>query len=173
MAEGDRRDAGVHVAVSVAGIGPGRADSEGPRRRSSRLVRLRRLNDRLSARARHECNPFHRGGIKLYECGPQRHHRTPLCPASDGGEVSPPDTPSSLSSTAPPPYSTLSSPGRDNWQIQPSAASSNVRPLGGAWETCRCGCRHLGQSLDSGVAPVAVGRVGEPWRHLAAADTSR
>jgi hypothetical protein len=31
----------------------------------------------------------------------------------------------------------------------------------------------LSQSLNSGVAPVAVGRVGEPWRHLVAVDTSR
>lgn len=36
---------------------------------------------------------------------------------------------------------------------------------GSAWETRQCGCRYLSQSLNSGVAPVAVGRVGEPWRH--------
>ena len=43
---------------------------------------------------------------------------------------------------------------------------------GSAWETRQCGYRHLSQSLNSGVAPVAVGRVGEPWRHLVAVDTS-
>src|SRR6266487_3846123 len=44
---------------------------------------------------------------------------------------------------------------------------------GSAWETRQCGYRHLSQSLVSGVAPVAAGRVGEPWRHLVAVDTSR
>jgi pimeloyl-ACP methyl ester carboxylesterase len=48
-----------------------------------------------------------------------------------------------------------------------SAVSYNVRPLGSAWETRQCGCRQLSQSLNSGVAPVAVGRAGEPWPHLA------
>jgi hypothetical protein len=44
---------------------------------------------------------------------------------------------------------------------------------GSAWETRQCGYRHLSQSLNSGVASVAAGRVGEPWRHLVAVDTSR
>jgi hypothetical protein len=44
---------------------------------------------------------------------------------------------------------------------------------GSARETCQCGCRHLSQSLNSGVAPVAAGRAGEPWPHLAAVDTSQ
>jgi hypothetical protein len=56
----------------------------------------------------------------------------------------------------------------------PSAVSYNVRPLSGsAWETRQCGYRHLSQSLNSGVAPLAVGRLGEPWRHLVAVDASR
>jgi hypothetical protein len=37
---------------------------------------------------------------------------------------------------------------------------------GSAWETRQCGYRHLSQSLNSGVAPVAVGRVGEPCNEI-------
>ncbi len=44
---------------------------------------------------------------------------------------------------------------------------------GRTWETRQYGYRHWKPSLNSGVAPVAVDRVGEPWRHLVAVATSR
>ena len=68
--------------------------------------------------------------------------------------------------------------GRD-WHNKTAAAPDSladhpaVAGAGHPLADSQCGYRHLSQSLNSGVAPVAVGRVGEPWRHLVAVDTSR
>jgi ABC-type multidrug transport system fused ATPase/permease subunit len=64
-----------------------------------------------------------------------------------------------------------SRPGRNKPWLVPCHTTFALS--GSASETRQCGYRHLSQSLNSGVASVAVGRVGEPWRHLVAVDSSR